>query len=518
MDHEVVVIGAGFSGIGAAIKLDEAGFRDFVVLEAGDGVGGAWHWNTYPGIAVDIPSFSYQFSFEKLSDWSRVYAPGMELKAYAEHCVDKYGVRDRIQLNTKVVGARFDEDAHAWRIQTANGEQITARYVVGATGVFSQPKPPEIEGLDSFAGTTMHTARWDHSVELRGKRVGVIGTGASAIQLIPAIAPEVEQLTVFQRTPIWCLPKLDAPMSPRVRRALRSVPGAELATRWASQAFVEVTFVLAAHFAGTFSGIATRGEATARKMLREVKDPVVREKLTPKYSLGCKRPSFSNEYIPAFNRENVLLETTSIEAITETGVRMSDGVEHPLDVLVLATGFKVFDSGNLPAFEMLGAGGVDLEEWWDANRLQAYEGVSVPGFPELILDPGSLRVQRPVLLRSDRDPDAPHRALPEAGAQRRRHARGGHARGQPSLLRVDARAPPQPGLLPGRLLEREQLLLRQARRRAVPGQPLARGGVAQRPLQPRRLRVRTMTDPDLPGSGWVELLRVLAGSILAGAR
>ena len=251
MDHEVVVIGAGFSGIGAAIKLDEAGFRDFVVLEAGDGVGGAWHWNTYPGIAVDIPSFSYQFSFEKRSDWSRVYAPGTELKAYAEHCVDKYGVRDRIQLNTKVVGARFDEDAHAWHIQTANGEQITARYVVGATGVFSQPKPPEIEGLDSFAGTTMHTARWDHSVDLRGKRVGVIGTGASAIQLIPAIAPEVEQVTVFQRTPIWCLPKLDAPMSPRARRALRSVPGAELATRWASQAFVEVTFVLAAHFAGT---------------------------------------------------------------------------------------------------------------------------------------------------------------------------------------------------------------------------------------------------------------------------
>ncbi len=281
MDHEVVVIGAGFSGIGAAIKLDQAGFRDFVVLEAGDGVGGAWHWNTYPGIAVDIPSFSYQFSFEKRSDWSRVYAPGTELKAYAEHCVDKYGVRDRIQLNTKVVGARFDEDAHAWQIQTANGEQIIARYVVGATGVFSQPTPPEIEGLDSFAGTTMHTARWDHSVDLRGKRVGVIGTGASAIQLIPAIAPEVEQVTVFQRTPIWCLPKLDAPMSPRVRRALRSVPGAELATRWASQAFVELSFVLAAHFARQFPSLAARGEATARKMLREVKDPVVREKLTP---------------------------------------------------------------------------------------------------------------------------------------------------------------------------------------------------------------------------------------------
>jgi cation diffusion facilitator CzcD-associated flavoprotein CzcO len=290
-------------------------------------------------------------------------------------------VRDRIRLNTKVVGARFDEDVNAWHIETADGEQITARFVIGATGVFTQPKPPEIAGIEGFAGTTMHTARWDHSVDLRGKRIGVIGTGASAIQVIPAIAPEVERVTVFQRTPIWCLPKLDAPMSPLVRRVLRSVPGAELAARWASQAFVELTFVLAAHFAGTFPRLTARGERDARRMLREVSDPVVREKLTPQYSLGCKRPSFSNEYVLAFNRDNVLLETTAIESITETGLRTADGVEHPVDVLVLATGFKVFDSGNLPAFEMLGTGGVRLEEWWNANRLQAYEGVSVPGFP-----------------------------------------------------------------------------------------------------------------------------------------
>jgi cation diffusion facilitator CzcD-associated flavoprotein CzcO len=381
VDHEVVVVGAGFSGIGAAIKLDQAGFHDFAVLEAGDGIGGAWHWNTYPGIAVDIPSFSYQFSFEKRSDWSRVYAPGRELKAYAEHCVDKYGVRGRIRLNTKVIGAKFDEDAHTWHIETANGERITARFVIGATGVFSQPKPPAIPGIETFAGMTMHTARWDHSVDLRGKRVGVIGTGASAIQVIPTIAPEVAQLTVFQRTPIWCLPKLDAPMSPRARRALGTLPGAKLAARLASQTFVEATFVLAAHFAGTFPGLRARGEGAARKMLREVRDPVVREKLTPQYTLGCKRPSFSNEYIPAFNRDNVLLETDAIEAITPTSVRTTEGVEHAVDVLVLATGFKVFDSGNMPAFEMQGTGGTGLEEWWDANRMQAYEGVSVPGFP-----------------------------------------------------------------------------------------------------------------------------------------
>jgi len=381
IDHEVVVIGAGFSGIGAAIKLDQAGFRDFVVLEEGDGVGGAWHWNTYPGIAVDIPSFSYQFSFEKRSDWSRVYAPGRELKAYAENCVDKYGVRDRIRVNTKVVGADFDEATSAWRVRTADGEEIRARYVIGATGVFSQPKLPDIPGVETFAGATMHTARWDHSVSLRGKRVAVIGTGASAIQVIPAIAPEVERLTVFQRTPIWCLPKLDAPLSMRMRTALRWVPGAQLLTRWLSQAFVEATFVLAAHFAGTFPSLRAKGEGAARKLLREVQDPDVRDKLTPRYGLGCKRPSFHNEYVRTFNRANVLLETTAIEEITPSGVRTADGIEHPVDVLILATGFKVFDTGNMPPFVTRGVGGVALEDWWTQNRLQAYEGVSPPGFP-----------------------------------------------------------------------------------------------------------------------------------------
>ena len=188
-DFEVAVIGAGFSGIGTAIKLDEAGIRDWALLEEGDGVGGAWHWNTYPGIGVDIPSFSYQFSFEQRSDWSRVYARGAELKDYADHCVDRYGLRSRIRFGTKVVGAEFDAEGHLWTLAIAEGPPLTARYVVGATGVFSQPKPPEIPGLDDFAGTVMHTARWDHGVDLRGRRVALIGTGASAVQVIPTIAP-----------------------------------------------------------------------------------------------------------------------------------------------------------------------------------------------------------------------------------------------------------------------------------------------------------------------------------------
>jgi cation diffusion facilitator CzcD-associated flavoprotein CzcO len=381
-DHEVAIVGAGFSGIGAAIKLDDAGFGDFVLIEAGDGVGGAWHWNTYPGVAVDIPSFSYQFSFESSSEWSRTYAPGDELKAYAERCVEKYRLRSRLRLNTKVVAADWDDDDHLWRLATAQGDELTARFVVGATGVFTQPQPPELSGLDDFGGKLMHTARWDHGADLSGKRVGVIGTGASAVQVIPSIAPVVDRLVVFQRTPIWCLPKLDVPLSGRVRSLLRWLP-ARASARFASQAFVEATFPLAAHFHGVVP-ISAAGERIGRKHLRDqVRDPVVRDKLTPRYSLGCKRPGFSNDYLPTFNRENVHLETTPIESVTAGGVRVAGDAEHALDVLVLATGFKVFDSGNMPPFPTRGIGGVDLEAWWDENRFQAYEGVSVPGFPNL---------------------------------------------------------------------------------------------------------------------------------------
>ncbi|WP_320671567.1 flavin-containing monooxygenase [Patulibacter defluvii] len=384
-DHEVVVIGAGFSGIGAAIKLDEAGIADYVLLEEGDGVGGTWHWNTYPGIGVDIPSFSYQFSFEQRADWSRVYAPGRELKAYAEHCVDAYALRSRIRFGTKVVGASFDEQAHRWRLEIAGGPPLTARFVIGATGVLTQPKRPEIAGVDDFAGDVMHTARWDHDVSLAGRRVAIIGTGASAVQVIPAIAPEVEHLTVLQRTPIWCLPRPDGALPWPVRTALSRLPGAKLATRVASQAFVEATFPLPAHFHGVVP-VARSAERLGRAHLRrQVRDPEVRAKLTPDYAVGCKRPSFSNSYLATFNRPNVTLETTPIEAITATGIRCADGTEHPADVLILATGFKVFDPGNMPPFAIAGRGGVDLERWWDEHRFQAYEGISVPGFPNLFL-------------------------------------------------------------------------------------------------------------------------------------
>ncbi|RHW24643.1 NAD(P)/FAD-dependent oxidoreductase [Nocardioides immobilis] len=380
LDHEVAIIGGGFSGIGAAILLEKAGFGDYLMIEDGDGVGGAWHWNTYPGVAVDIPSFSYQFSFEQMAGWSRVYAPGRELKAYAEHCVDKYDVRRRTRLNTRIVSAAFDEEGDFWRLGTADGDTITARHVVGATGVLTQPKLPEIAGIETYAGTVMHTARWDHDVDLAGKRVAVIGTGASAVQTIPSIAHEVEHLTVFQRTPIWCLPKLDSALPLPVRLAMR-VPGTKRVSRLVSQTFVELTFPLAAHFHDVLP-VAGVGERVGLNHLRRaVKDPEVREKLTPRYALGCKRPSFSNAYLQAFNRENVFLETAPIDEITPTGIRTADGTEHEVDVLVLATGFKVFEKGNMPAFSVTGVGGVDLEKWWEEHRFQAYQGVSVPGFP-----------------------------------------------------------------------------------------------------------------------------------------
>lgn len=379
------MVGGGFSGIGTAIALDKAGIEDWKMLEAGDGVGGAWHWNTYPGIGVDIPSFSYQFSFEQRTDWSRVYAPGEELKAYAEHCMDRYGLRSRTRLNAAVGRASFDQDNHLWRLELEGGESLTARHVVGATGIFTRPKPPDIPGLESFAGTTMHSARWDHGTDLRGKRVAIIGTGASAVQIIPTIAPEVAQLTVFQRTPIWCLPKPDRELGPRARRALDRVPGARRAARALSQAYVELQFPLAAHYHGTLH-LANAAERQAHSVLRkQVDDPVVRDKLTPRYGLGCKRPSFSNEYLPTFNRDNVFLETTPIEEIVPAGVRVRGGTEHEVDVLICATGFEVFDKGNMPPFPVRGNDGVQLSDWWSENRFQAYEGVSIPGFPNFFM-------------------------------------------------------------------------------------------------------------------------------------
>jgi len=381
-DYHCLIVGAGFSGIGVAIKLDAEGFHDYLIVEDADDVGGTWYWNTYPGIAVDIPSFSYQFSFEQRPDWSRTYARGNELKAYADYCADKYGIRPKIRFSTKVLGVEFDEERALWRVQTDPGGEITARFVVNASGVLTVPKPPDIDGVDSFAGITMHTARWDHDEDLTGKRVAVIGTGASAVQLIPRLAPIVKELKVFQRTPIWCFPKFDVPL-PRLAHWAMRLPGVRAIHRLISQAYVEVTFPIPAQYFTVYP-FARWMQPLGRAYLRlKVRDPVVRAQLTPNYAIGCKRPGFHNRYLSTYNQDNVRLVTEPIDKITPSAVATRDGAAHEADVLVLATGFHVFDSDTMPTFAVTGSGGLALKKFWDENRAQAYEGVSVPGFPNL---------------------------------------------------------------------------------------------------------------------------------------
>ncbi|KQU02389.1 monooxygenase [Rhodococcus sp. Leaf7] len=378
--HEIVIVGAGFSGLGTAIALAKAGFDDVLIVDDGDGPGGTWQWNTYPGVAVDIPSFSYQFSFAQRSTWSRSYAPGSELRAYAEQIVEEYGLGAHLRFGTRVHGASFDAESAQWSISTSGGD-VTARWLIHAGGPLSQPKLPDIAGIDSFGGATMHTSRWDHEVSLAGKRVGIIGTGATAVQVVPEIAPEVEHLTVFQRTPIWCLPKPDFPLGRVGRAGLGRVPGVRQVARLASQTFVEATFPVLAHFHRWVPGTAALQVAARRYIAAQVDDPATREALTPKYALGCKRPSFHNSYLSTFNRENVALQTASIEAITPTGIRTADGDLHELDVLILATGFKVTDKDALPTYPLTSDDGTDLAEHWDAARFHTYQGVTTAGFP-----------------------------------------------------------------------------------------------------------------------------------------
>ncbi len=378
-DYHTVIVGAGFSGIGVAIGLDRARLSDYLIVEAGEEPGGTWYWNTYPGIAVDIPSFSYQFSFEQSTDWSRTYAPGSELKRYADRCVDKYGLRRRIRFDTRVVAAVFDDAAELWRIDLDDGAQLTARFLVNASGVLTVPKSPDIDGVDDFAGITMHTARWDHGQDLTGKRVAIIGTGASAVQVIPEIAPVVQSLTVYQRTPIWCFPKFDVALPTAARWAMR-IPGGRTLQRLLSQAYVELSFTISAQYF-TLVPLARRAESMGRAHLRrQVDDPDVRDKLTPRYAVGCKRPGFHNTYLSTYNRDNVELVTEPIDKVTGSGVATTDGILRDVDVLILATGFKVMDIDAM-TFDVMGSGGHTLADFWEQNRMQAYEGVSVPGFP-----------------------------------------------------------------------------------------------------------------------------------------
>ncbi|MFB8003103.1 flavin-containing monooxygenase [Nocardia sp. NPDC056000] len=382
--HEVVIIGAGFGGMGAAIQLKELGIEDLLILDRENDLGGTWHVNRYPGLAVDIASVTYSYSFEPNPYWSRVFAPGAELKKYAEHVADKYDLRRHMRFDTVVHGARWDQDAQHWIIGVGGGEVITARYLLSATGFLSQPNLPDIAGIGSFAGTILHSADWEETTDLTGRKVAIIGTGATGVQLIPQLARKAETLTVFQRTPIWVVPKVDFAIPAAVQTLFARVPAAQRAARSAYTTLLEaimVTAVLHYRQAGFLNKIATAAART--HLFAQVRDRSLRAKLVPEYSFGCKRPTFSNTYYPTFNQDHVHLETTPIARIEPGAIVTSDGVRTEIDTLVLATGFNIWDT-NFPALEMIGREGRDLGKWWRENRFQAYQGLSVPYFPNYL--------------------------------------------------------------------------------------------------------------------------------------
>jgi cation diffusion facilitator CzcD-associated flavoprotein CzcO len=377
VNRHVVIVGTGFGGIGMAIRLKQAGMHDFTILEQDAGVGGTWRANHYPGAACDVESHLYSFSFEPHPGWSRTFAPQREILAYLERCADKYGLLPHIRFETAATAATFDEATGLWTVQTSRGEPITARVVISATGGLSRPAYPDIPGLASFAGKTFHSARWDHAYPLEGKRVGVIGTGASAIQIVPAIAPRVRELAVFQRSPAWILPKHDPAISPEEQDRFRRHPALQRLARLRQYLVHEV---MALGFVVDPRILKLASRLAWKHLEQRVPDPVLRERLTPRYAMGCKRVLLSNDFYPAMSRPNVSLITDGIAAVRPGGVVTKDGREHALDALVLATGFHAADS--VAPFPVRGRGGRDLGEAW-RDGAEAYLGTTVRGFPNL---------------------------------------------------------------------------------------------------------------------------------------
>lgn len=383
-DHDVVIVGAGFGGMGAAIALKRLGFDNLLILEREADLGGTWHVNRYPGLAVDIASVTYSYSFEPNPHWSRWYAPGSEIKRYADHVADKYDLRRHMRFDTVVEGAYWDDDSQLWTVAIAGQEPVSTRYLLTATGFLSQPHTPEIPGIETFDGRIIHTTAWDDDYSFAGRRVAVIGTGATAVQLIPELARTVESLTVYQRTPIWVIPKSDGPIAPWVQNLFARLPLVQRVARLANTAMLELVLVGGAlHFRQTRMLNRAAQALSLRHLHRQVRDPELRRKLTPDYDFGCKRPTFSNDYFRAFTKPHVHLETSGIARVEPTGVVASSGARAEIDTLVLATGFNLWDV-NFPAIEIIGRSGLSLGKWWRDTRFQAYQGVSVPSFPNYL--------------------------------------------------------------------------------------------------------------------------------------
>jgi cation diffusion facilitator CzcD-associated flavoprotein CzcO len=372
---EIVIVGAGFGGIGAAAVLDRNGHHDFLVLEAADDVGGTWRDNTYPGCSCDVPSHLYSFSFARYPLWTETFSGQESILRYLRACVRRFGLTQRVRLRTRVESAHWEDGR--WRVETTRGVFRAATLIV-ATGPLSEPAVPDLPGLDSFAGTSFHSARWRHDHDLTGRRVAVIGTGASAAQFVPRIQPDVAALTVFQRTPPWVLPRRSRPISRAERRLYRYLPGAQRLVRtglyWARESFA-LGFL--------HPGVIRRAQRLAEHHLRrEVPDPVLRARLTPKYLMGCKRVVLSDDYLASLTRDNVAVVDTPIREVRPDGVVTADGTHHPVDTIILGTGFRVTDPSV--AHRVRGRHGRTLAEAWTPS-MRAYHGTTVAGFPNLFV-------------------------------------------------------------------------------------------------------------------------------------
>lgn len=379
---DTAIIGSGFAGLAMAIQLQRAGLDNFRIYERADELGGTWRDNQYPGAACDVQSHLYSLSFEPNPLWSRMFACAEEIQAYVLHCVRTYDLRRRTRTNTTIVRADYNEETGRWLLRAADGHTIDARAIVSGTGGLSQPALPKIAGIDRFAGALFHSAQWDHSIDLRGKRVGVVGTGASSIQIVPAIASEVAKLTVFQRTPAWVLPKPDREISEREQNLYARFPILQRLQRARLYAKLDPRSVAF----NNFPVLMKPFELEAKWHIRSaIKDEALAQALTPKYHIGCKRILMSNDYYPAMARDNVDLQTGTsgaIQEIVEEGILTADGTLHELDIIVMATGFQTGDS--LAPFPIYGRDGQSLTECWGINA-EAYKGTTVHGFPNLFI-------------------------------------------------------------------------------------------------------------------------------------
>jgi cation diffusion facilitator CzcD-associated flavoprotein CzcO len=380
---EVAVLGAGFGGIGAGAALRRAGIERFAIFERADTVGGTWRDNTYPGCACDIPSHLYSFSFAPNPGWTRSFPSQPEIEAYLERTTDALGLRERIRFGTEVAELRWDDATARWRLRLGDGEVVEARSVISATGFLSRPAVPDLPGLERFGGAVFHSARWRRDHDLTGERVGVVGTGASAVQIVPEVARVAGHVTVFQRTAPWVLPRDDRPSPAWRRRLYARLPFLQRLHRWRLYLRHE-TFAVAFLGPPRVRGVVAEQieRAWQEAVSEHVTDPALRERLTPHFEPGCKRLLFSSEWYPTLARPDVDLVTEPLAEVVPGGVRTADGVVHELDALVLATGFRATDF--LAPLRVVGRDGLDLDRHWRQGAA-THLGITVAGFPNLYL-------------------------------------------------------------------------------------------------------------------------------------